>query len=852
MACKRVSFALVLTLILALFLSLTSAASSSTLGIDGGSDHGGIVTVAADNPSPPASPVKLIFIHHSCGENWLEDSNGGLGIALRNNNYFVSDTNYGWGPDSIGSSTDIGHWWSWFRGPSSSTNISALYAESGQNSTYSRLATDPGGENEIIMFKSCYPNSEVGGSPGDPVPPIASNPLRGSSSPLTVGNAKGIYIDILEYFRTRPDKLFVVVTAPPVQSPTNAANARAFNNWLVNDWLDGYTAGNVFVFDFYNVLTSNGGSSYASDFNWSTGNHHRWLNGAIQHKTDGGGNTLAYPTGGDNHPNYVGNQKATGEFVNLLNVAYNRFKGGSAGVPHIDSISPTSGATGTVVTIDGSKFGSDRGSSNVSFASTQATDYLEWTDTRIRCRVPAGALSGMMTVTTAEGTSNGVNFVVSLSEVKSSFYFAEGYTGDSFEEWLCMLNREGDRAIAQVTYLYADGSQPYTKDYVLPGDSRSTINVNEEAGSGKEVSIKLESDKVILAERPMYFDYQGQWDGGHDVIGAPAPATTWYFAEGYTGRGFDEWICVLNPGEADAGLTFRFQTQEAGEQVRTGYGVPARSRRTFKANDVLGSDYQASLAVESSQPVVVERPMYFDYLGRGSRHWEGGHCVMGATQLSREFFFAEGTTRSGFESWITLQNPHEYGISIGVVYQLGPGQGDPVERAYDVPAGSRRTVFIRDEVGGEKDVSAALTSSETFLAERPMYFNYHCADLAAQGGHCVIGASSPAAEWLLAEGYTGGGFQQWLCFQNPSDSAAVVGVTYYTQEEGALPIREVTVPARTRVTILVNDHAGPDFQLSTRVQVTSGPGIVVERPMYFNYKGVWDGGHDVVGFRPGA
>lgn len=45
-------------------------------------------------PNPPSSPVSLIFIHHSVGENWLADSNGKLGITLRNNNYFVSDTNY--------------------------------------------------------------------------------------------------------------------------------------------------------------------------------------------------------------------------------------------------------------------------------------------------------------------------------------------------------------------------------------------------------------------------------------------------------------------------------------------------------------------------------------------------------------------------------------------------------------------------------------------------------------------------------------------------------------------------------------------------------------------------------------
>ncbi|MBN2026892.1 MAG: IPT/TIG domain-containing protein [Actinobacteria bacterium] len=810
----------------------------------------GLVRAAVDDPTPPASPVKLIFIHHSCGSNWLSDSNGGLGVALRDANYFVSDTNYGWGPDDIGSSTDIGDWWSWFRGPSSATYTTALYAESGQNSSYSRLGSDPGGENEIIMFKSCYPNSAIGGSPTDPVPPIESNPLKGSSSPLTVANAKGIYIDILEYFETRLDKLFVVITAPPLRSSTYADNARAFNNWLVDDWLDGYPHDNVFVFDFYNVLTSNGGNPSASDFNWETGNHHRWLNGAIQHKTDGGGNTLAYASG-DDHPNYVGNQKATGEFINLLNVAYNRFVDGGADAPSVASVSPSSGAVGTEVTIEGANLGDSRGSSYVAFESTQATQYTEWTDTRIRCLVPTGALSGWLRVVTEGGTSNVFNFVIPLPVVESSFLFAEGYTGGGFQEWLCLLNRDPDTAIAQITYLYADGSAPFTKDYPLPGDSRTTINVNEEVGADRDVSVKLESDGVILAERPMYFDYQGMWSGGHDVIGAAAPAGEWYFAEGYTGQGFDEWICVLNPGDEDATLTFRFQTQEAGEQVRKGYEVPARSRRTFKVNEVLGADYQASLAVESTSPIVAERPMYFDYMGTGAYHWEGGHCVMGATALSREYYFAEGTTRPGFEGWITLQNPNTYAITVDAEYQLGAGQGDPVQYVYEVAAGFRRTVFLPDEVGWNKDVSVKLSSDDGFLAERPMYFSYSTAGLNAQGGHCVIGATLPASEWLFAEGYTGGSFQEWLCLQNPEDTAAEVEITYYTQEAGVLPARQVAVPASTRVTLLVNQDAGPDYQLSTRVQVMSGPDIVAERPMYFVYGSGWDGGHDVVGYVPG-
>ncbi len=279
------------------------------------------------DPLPPESPVKLIFIHHSTGENWLADGNGGLGLALRENNYFTSDTNYGWGPDSIGDHTDIGHWWLWFRGPDSARYLEALYDEGGQHSYYSRLPEDPGGENSIVLFKSCFPNSALKGGLNDPILPIEENPLRGEdcwSPHHTLANAKGIYSDLLEYFKTRPDKLFIVITAPPLSDPTYSANARELNRWLVEDWLDGNDCSNVFVFDFFNVLTSNGGSPAVNDLGMGEGNHHRWWDGSIQHQVEVPCNTLAYPSG-DDHPSQAGNLKATGEFLPLLNLAYGRW-----------------------------------------------------------------------------------------------------------------------------------------------------------------------------------------------------------------------------------------------------------------------------------------------------------------------------------------------------------------------------------------------------------------------------------------------------------------------------------------------------------------------------------------------
>jgi hypothetical protein len=109
-----------------------------------------------------------------------------------------------------------------------------------------------------------------------------------------------------------------------------------------NGWLKDYSLTNVAVFDFYNVLTTNGGNPDTNDLNLVAGNHHRWWENAIQEKTDGGSNVLAYRTG-DDHPSAAGDQKARKEFVPLLNIFYHRWKNAGTGTP--TPVTPTSTST---------------------------------------------------------------------------------------------------------------------------------------------------------------------------------------------------------------------------------------------------------------------------------------------------------------------------------------------------------------------------------------------------------------------------------------------------------------------------------------------------------------------------
>ena len=280
-----------------------------------------VSAAAPSQGSPPSETLKLVFIHHSTGENWLMDDYGNLGRALAENNYFVSDTNYGWGPNSIGDRTDIPNWVEWFASENTPVYMDALFNENGQHSEYMRALADPGGENQIIIFKSCFPNSALEGDINDPDDPDGW---------LTLGNVKYTYKTILEYFATRPDKLFIVVTAPPLSDSTYAANARAFNDWLVYDWLADYPLSNVAVFDFHAALTG-------------PNNRHRLVNGHVEHFTEPGMNTLYYPSD-DDHPNERGSQKGTGEFVPLLNYYVERWQAGDTSAPLVREPAPAAEA----------------------------------------------------------------------------------------------------------------------------------------------------------------------------------------------------------------------------------------------------------------------------------------------------------------------------------------------------------------------------------------------------------------------------------------------------------------------------------------------------------------------------
>ena len=141
----------------------------------------------------------------------------------------------------------------------------------------------------------------------------------------------------------------------------------------------------------------------------------------------------------------------------------------------------------------------------------------------------------------------------------------------------------------------------------MGANTRETIDVNGAIGSGKEVSIRLESTQPIVAERPIYFNFKGR-NGGHNSTGATGASTLWYFAEGFTGDGFQEYLTLQNPGGTRANVTIEYQYRNGGGMTQI---VSVVARETIDVNAVVGGGKEVSVTVTSDTPIIAERPMYF-------------------------------------------------------------------------------------------------------------------------------------------------------------------------------------------------------------------------------------------------
>jgi hypothetical protein len=313
--------------------------------------------------------------------------------------------------------------------------------------------------------------------------------------------------------------------------------------------------------------------------------------------------------------------------------------------------------------------------------------------------------------------------------------------------------------------------------------------------------------------------------------GPPAPsltpASSWYFAEGTTAYGFEEYVCVQNPSAEGATIQATCMLSgDKGQVVGTPFRLASFSRATINVAAMAPSS-DVSVRVDSDVPqVVCERSMYW-------ANRVEGHDSIGVTSPMTKWYLAEGCTNYGFDEYLAIQNPGTSASTVTVTYNTSKG---PVAKApFSISARSRKTIHVNEDVAPD-DVSVFVSATKPVVAERSMYWD------GRRGGHDSIGTASPGQQWFLAEGSTKWGFSTYVLVQNPSSSTATVNMTFLTTG-GPVKGPTLTVKAGSRQTVDAGTVVGAaDFSTN----VTANRGIICERSMYWN-NGTGKAGHDTIG-----
>jgi hypothetical protein len=439
-------------------------------------------------------------------------------------------------------------------------------------------------------------------------------------------------------------------------------------------------------------------------------------------------------------------------------------------------------------------------------------------------------------------------------------FLAEGAENAFFKTRLGIANPGGTAATAVIRF-DGDGGASTSVNVHVPAGSKRTVFVDELAPPSASFSVAVESSAALVSDRTMSWDATEY--GAHAERAGPAPATTWFLAEGSTG-GFSLFYLLQNAGDTAASVTIRYLRPAPLAPIDRTYSLPPHSRTTVPVNtqapELAATDVSASIT--STQPILVERAMYRTV---GSQVFAAGHASAGVTAAATSWFLAEGATGPFFDMFVLLANPGSTAATVEVRYLLTGGT--VLTKTYSVAAESRRTIYVDEEdfpgLGRALDnvaVSCAITSTNSvpIVVERAMWFpgpaispNFWTE------AHNSPGVTAAATAWVLADAELGGAkaTQTFVLIANTSSTAGQARLTFLPDPGflgGSLPLpMTIALPANSRTTVPLQTTLGNgDFRFGLLVEsVGSAPlaDLVVERAMYWNSGGeTWAAGTNLL------
>ncbi len=142
----------------------------------------------------------------------------------------------------------------------------------------------------------------------------------------------------------------------------------------------------------------------------------------------------------------------------------------------------------------------------------------------------------------------------------------------------------------------------------------------------------------------------------------------------------------------------------------------------MKTSDYAPDNFNVSTRVMSSDPIVAERSTYWDKRASSQiNQMRDGHASAGVSNAGHTWLVPEGSTAGGFDSWILIANTSPVATAAKVTFMGVDGKIKSTD--ITIPAGSRYSLHLNDDVPGHYSVSTLIESKGSLVVERAMYWD---------------------------------------------------------------------------------------------------------------------------------
>jgi hypothetical protein len=318
------------------------------------------------------------------------------------------------------------------------------------------------------------------------------------------------------------------------------------------------------------------------------------------------------------------------------------------------------------------------------------------------------------------------------SRAATDWYFAAGTTGNfqpgtegrPVEQWLTLFNPFGTDARVQVKLRENEAVPDVLETIDVPRGMRVVVPIHEHAVRKPQVAVEARATSGrVIASQSMIFGEQSGFSGITLSSGAPAPASTWTFADGAALADTHTDIAIVNTGLLDTDVDVTVSAaavpltvhvkRDAVVWVQIGGCGDPPSENCVPVPD--GATYSAVVSTDVDSPVVAEELMF---AGSDADAGEGVAAIMGTAHPRDGAVFARGVIGADRHAVLAVANPGAVAVRVTVRFASG-GNVQVPDTAKDVAiAPGQRAAFDLSALLGPSDAAVSVVATGPVVVER--------------------------------------------------------------------------------------------------------------------------------------